>query len=887
MSADTPFQLPQDSADATLQVVGGKGVSLARMATAGLPVPPGFQVTTAAYRRFVEANALQAVIAEATANAQPDDPASLEPASAAVRQLFQSGDVPDAISAAIHAGYADLGAAESTGAELAVAVRSSATAEDLPGLSFAGQHESYLNVRGESALLAAVRRCWASLWTARAISYRLRNRVDQRAVAMAVLVQRMVWSEASGVLFTANPTTGDRDEVVINASFGLGESVVSGDVTPDRYVLSKSGREVKEVSIGAKESMVLAADGANGQGTRMQAVAGPRRTEQALTASLIRELSAIALRVERLNDGVPQDIEWAVAEGHCWLLQARPMTALPPAPLRGVRWEPPTPGSAWIRRQVVENMPEPLSPLFEELYLDGLDESANAMQAAMGVPRGFMDRLFDRPMFATVNGYAYMRGNINLRWWSVPVLVPLILGAMAVGVTKLVLRNAGITYWRDDVMPRYFATIARCKAVDPAHASDEQLLDGVLALARADALYWFAVALAMGTAKSTDVLLDRFLTFVVPGRGLSSARLLRGFGSKVLDAEAELEGIATDIRGSDVLRILVEATPAQQLLAALERDPSADSVLEGLQRYFERHGHQIYSLDFAVPTQGEDPLPVLLSLRSLVLSPGRDVRARQAELARERERLAADTARSLGAFRRLLFWRILRAAQRFAPYREESLFYMGAGWPTLRRLALELGRRLVAAGSLFEPGDVFYLRTAELAAASAARVYGQSRPELARVARERRELRQARNRLHPPAAVPPDFRWKMGPFDLAARESQRRDTVTGPTMRGFAVSPGRVTAAASVVLSPADFPAMRPDTVLVCPTTTPAWTPLLGQARGLVTDIGGVAAHGSILAREYGIPAVMGTGNATQRIASGRLVTVDGDAGTVTLLEEH
>jgi rifampicin phosphotransferase len=290
-------------------------------------------------------------------------------------------------------------------------------------------------------------------------------------------------------------------------------------------------------------------------------------------------------------------------------------------------------------------------------------------------------------MFATVNGYAYMRGNLNLRWWSVPVLAPLILGAMAVGITKLLLRNVGITYWRDDVLPRYLATIERWKAADPVNASDEQLLDGVRALARVDALYWFAIALAMGTAKSTDVLLDRFLSFAVPGRGLSSARLLRGFGSKVLDAEAELEGIATAIRGSDALRLLVEATPAKRLLDELKRHPNGDSVLEDLNRYFERYGHQIYSLDFAVPTQGEDPLPVLLSLKSLVSSPGRDVRARQAELARERERLAADRARSLGPFRRLLFRRILRAAQRFAPYREESLFYMGAGWPTLRRRA--------------------------------------------------------------------------------------------------------------------------------------------------------------------------------------------------------
>jgi rifampicin phosphotransferase len=880
-ASSTEFQLPLASAKATLELVGGKGASLAKMAAAGLPVPPGFHVTTAAYRRFVEANSLETTIADATADANPDDPSSLERASAAVQPFFESGVMPTAISGAIRAAYAGMGGPKPALAEPAVAVRSSATAEDLPELSFAGQHESYLYVRGESALLAAVRRCWASLWTARAIGYRVLNGVDQCAVAMGVVVQRMVLSQAAGVLFTANPATGDRAELVINASFGLGEAVVGGVVTPDSYVLDRSGFDMKEVSIGTKESMVVPADG---QGTRVQEVPEPRRTAPVLSAPLLRGLSELALRVEQIYEGVPQDIEWAVTGTHCQLLQARPITALPPAPLRDVRWEPPTPGSAWIRRQVVENMPEPLSPLFDELYLAGLDRSANAMQAAMGIPRGFMDRLFDRPMFATVNGYAYMRGNINLRWWSVPVLVPLIFGAMVVGVTKL-LRNAGITYWRDDVMPRYLATVERWKAVGPENASDEQILSGVRELARTDALYWFAVALAMGTAKSTDVMLDRFLAFALPGRGLSSGLFLRGFASKALDAEAELEGIAAEIHASDRLRTLVETTPAQRLLEALERNPEGRSVQEALRRYLDRYGHQIYSLDFAVPTLGEDPLPVLLSLKSLVRSPGRDVRARQAEVARERERLVAQTARSLDPIRRTLFRRVLRLAQRFGPYREESLFYLGAAWPTLRRLALELGRRLAAAGSLLAPADVFYLRTEELVTASTDRAASRGMPELARVARERRELREVRTRLHPPAAVPIDFRWKLGPIDLAARESQRRDAANGPTMRGFAVSPGRATAAASVVLSPADFPTMQPDTILVCPTTTPAWTPLLAHARGVVTDIGGVAAHGSIVAREYGIPAVMGTGNATQRIATGRLVTVDGDVGTVTLLE--
>src|SRR5262249_17891046 len=193
---------------------------------------------------------------------------------------------------------------------------------------------------------------------------------------------------------------------------------------------------------------------------------------------------------------------------------------------------------------------------------------------------------------------------------------------------------------------------------------------------------------------------------------------------------------------------------------------------------------------------------------------------------REREEWVARTARAVDPLRRWLFRRLLRQAQRFGPYREEALFYMGAAWPTLRQLALELGRRLAEVGSLDAADDVFFLYSAELAAASAARSAGQTRPDLTRVARERRELREARRRRHPPPVVPQAFEWKLGPFDLSARMSQRRNTPEGPTLRGFAVSSGRITAPASVIRSPGDFGTMEPGTILVCPTTTPAWTPL-------------------------------------------------------------
>ncbi len=865
------YCLPLHAAGATLDLVGGKGAALARLASAGLPVPPGFQLTTAAYEQFIASNALQPLISSAIAQLSSADPTAAAQAGAIIQPAFAAGTMPEAVATAIRQAYATLGQGE-----LAVAVRSSATAEDLPELSFAGQQETYLNVRGEPALLAAIQRCWASLWSERAIGYRQRMGIDQQAVAMGVVVQVMVPADVSGILFTANPTTSARDELVINASFGLGEAIVSGAVTPDIYTLDKANLTLKTLVIGTKELMIIAQDD---QDTATLPVPPMWRGQRALVDGILHELATLGRRVEQLYDGVPQDIEWAVARERCYILQSRPITNLLPAALSTMRWETPIPGSSWVRRQVVEHMPEPLSPLFAELYLnEGLDRALEVIQRVMGVAPSVYDKIMDRPFFTTINGFAYMRGSIKMHWWTIPMLIPM----MARGISQL-MGNMGITYWRDEGLPTYLAAVERWRGLDPATASDEQLLQGIRELAHADANYWFACTLAIGTAKIADSMLDSFLNGAAAGRNLSSGLFLRGFPSKTMAAQAELEGIAERIRASETLRALVAATPAQHLLEALAQ--SADGAVIGaeLHGYIEHYGHQIYTLDFAEPTQADDPLPIFVSLKAMVQQPGPPMQTRQAELLREREALVAQTTQSFGPLQRRLFRSLLTNAQKFGPYREEALFYVGSAWPTLRRLAHELGERLVAAGMIATPDDVFYLQRAELIAACSARAAGQPQPELAQLAKERRALREAQKRLHPPVTVPPSFSFRFGPIDLSARESQRRNSASDTTLRGFAVSPGRVTAPASVILSPADFDTMEPGTILVCPITTPAWTPLFAQARGLITDIGGILAHGSIVAREYNIPAVMGTGNATQRIVSGQKVTVDGNLGIVTL----
>jgi rifampicin phosphotransferase len=318
---ETAFILGLDDPTATLERVGGKGASLARLARAGLPVPAAFHITTAAYTHFVETNAIQTRIVDIARHANADDSVSLEHAAAAIAGLFEQRNIPQDVADAIKAAYARL---EGDSDNASVAVRSSATAEDLPELSFAGQQDTYLAIRGEAAVLDAVKRCWASLWTARALAYRARKGIAPDSVLLAVVVQTLVPADAAGVLFTANPLEDGLKpgQLVINAAWGLGEAVVSGQVTPDIVAVDKSTGETLYQQISDKASMVVVAPEG---GTREAPVPPGRGTEAVLASEQVAALVRLGLRIEALY-GQPMDIEWAMHDGRLFVLQARPIT---------------------------------------------------------------------------------------------------------------------------------------------------------------------------------------------------------------------------------------------------------------------------------------------------------------------------------------------------------------------------------------------------------------------------------------------------------------------------------------------------------------------------------------------------------------------------------
>lgn len=311
-----------DPAAVRLEVTGGKGSSLARLAAAGLPVPGGFHVTTDAYRAAVAGTPQQAIVAAAR-EVDPDRPATHEAAAARIAEIFRALEVPAVVADAVRTGYSNLGGTAGA-SDPAVAVRSSATAEDLPGMSSAGQQDSFLNVRGEDALLRAVRDCWASLWTARAIGYRARHGIPADEVALAAVVQHLVDADAAGVLFTVDPMTGSRDRVLINAAWGLGEAVVGGQVTPDTFLVARVG-DVVESTVSTKELRTSRTE----DGTWNEPVPAELRDEPSLTDEQAARITALGVRIEELY-ATAVDVEWALHDGAPFILQARPVTGTPP-----------------------------------------------------------------------------------------------------------------------------------------------------------------------------------------------------------------------------------------------------------------------------------------------------------------------------------------------------------------------------------------------------------------------------------------------------------------------------------------------------------------------------------------------------------------------------
>jgi phosphohistidine swiveling domain-containing protein len=863
-------------------LAGGKAVGLGGLLTAGLPVPRGFVLNTAGYTDFVGANRLEADIRALAALSPQASPQDYEDASARIRALFTHGTMPSGIEAELGAAYGRLGDGNA-----AVAVRSSATAEDLASASFAGQQETYLNVVGAEELHAAVIDCWASLWTARAMAYRAREGIAPDSVRLAVVVQQMVEAEAAGVMFTANPANGRRDQMAISAAWGLGESVVSGTVTTDDLVVDAGTGRVLSRRTADKEVMTVYGE----HGTKERPVPAARRREPVLDDAAAAELAGLGARIAN-RFGMPQDIEWAKVGGEFFILQSRAITALPePAADAPETWPVPYPKGMYFRASIVEQLPDPLSPLFADL-IDG--SVSRSLQALFGEAIGKGAVRDDDVRLPTVNGYAYYYYR-NSGMWRMMAKSPAAFRALFRGEAHM-----GVAGWRDYSHPRYERIINDWSARPVGELSGEELLDGVQALLDAGTVYYTAVQSIIPLAATSEISFRAFYDKLVKRHNDPPAQtFLLGYDSEPIRAEKSLYGLATWVRGVPGLSAALRETPTTAL-AESQRTGSPPAGLDAelwqqwqprFQEHLERFGHAVYNLDFASPIPADDPSTLIETVKFYLQGQGTDPHERQRLSAERRERLTAQITARLGPRRRAAFLRLLRWAQTTAPIREDALADVGLAWPLLRRMLLELGRRLVESSVITGPADVFWLRFQELRSAvefglaapgpqPAVAITGADRPVRAAAVEERRTLWRGQVKAAAPQLLP-ESRWMEKAFGAMMPAGPQHQV--GNVIKGTGASSGRVSGAARVLHGPEDFALMSPGDVLVARVTTPAWTSLFAMASAVVTDVGGPLSHSSIVAREYGIPAVLGTGVATQRITSGQRISVDGDAGTVTI----
>lgn len=829
--------------------VGAKAWNLGTMLQARLPVPRGFVITTAAYDLWTGAQ----------------DTAPRGAPNAALPSVLAATPCPTAVREAVAQELRLWSSGQ------AWAVRSSATAEDRGDASFAGQYDSRLNVRGLPGLLEAVRQCWISVFQERAVAY-VQRHLGSTRVAMAVLVQEMIPADVAGVIFTADPLTHNSGRMIIEATPGLGDSLVSGKVSPDRAVLDKETLRVLD----------------------WQPEGG---VDGAWSMALASQIGQLARAVERLF-GKPQDIEWAVRDGAVFLVQARPITTLPASDDGAPE--------VWTNANVMEALPDVVTPMAWSLMERLLHQFLLPVMRQIGV------EVESRTFCKLIAGRAYLNVRmindlVRTGVKAVPVDFPTAFGGLHVDAER-----SSRTAEQDNLSSGSCLTFGQvlrrglwllpglfgqerliehwCRRVmdnlprTPPHGlTNEQLAQQpleLLQLATAEVGHrtWAAAVWMAAAGVGGSTLLFRLTRkWLHDADGSVANRLLAG-ATAMNSAENGLALLRLAAWARQCPRLkehLLHAATFDQLaqeLGAVEHGPE---FLERWGQFMRQHGHQARGgMDIAQPRWRERPDFVLDMLRIyLSFDSQSDPLELQARQQLDRSALLVEVRRQLrNPFKRWFLTWLVRTSQRGLAQRENMKNEGVRLVSVMREAVLETGRRLAQRGVLTDPNDAFFLRLDELGPALEA-APGSKIP---RLISERKAEHAWLQTLSPPPLV-------VG-TSHPAESMSRPPSEQGNVLQGLAVSPGLAVGKARVILHADTAERVAPGEILVAPYTDPGWTPYFLAAAAVVVDVGGMLSHGSVVAREYGLPAVVNVGVATRRIKTGQPVRVDGHKGTVTLL---
>jgi phosphohistidine swiveling domain-containing protein len=898
--------LPLDAPEAAFSAVGCKGANLSRLIRAGIPVPPGFIITTAAYRSFVEANRLEQRVAELLGSADPGNPAALENLSRSIRDFFRDAAIPGDILREITGAYRQWDSRPA-------AVRSSATAEDLPGTSFAGLHDTYLNVRGEESLLDAVKRCWSSLWTARAISYRGFHGIDPAGIGMAVVVQRMVNADRSGILFTVNPMTGSRDELVINAVWGLGESVVGGRVTPDNVVMEKVSGEINQMDIARKEVKTVLAD----QGTKEEAVEPGQRTQPVLNREQAAELTRLGRTIETLFDA-PQDVEWAMVNNEVHILQSRPVTKMPtgktapdtqPALFTG---EAVVPGDdnwpilgrwsvqdfdGWTRANVGELWREPVSPLVAStvpmiisgaVYHSFLGVNAEVLDHIQWAKRfygriyyneGALRHIISKELGLPATIMDRTRGNRRVGdGESENKLRPLKILRHLPVLRRLAVRQWSTGRALETLIPEIDRWVADFLVQSGTEKSDTEKSDREL---WGEAMVWLErITRALKLQNDMSGYSQTVLAML-------EQRMVRWFGRRdlALDLITGLPGIQAAEMGAALWQMarkiddlgltgVIADNDSKTALDQLCRSAEAEPVIKMLDSFLEKHGYRCPNEAEWLHPRWIDAPEQIIALAVGYLRTGEGLDLTETRARQRREEAVAWVEARVGPFRRMLFRRLLRRAQHAIRLRDNGKSHViKASYPA-RRIAARFGRRWTHRGWLKQPEDIFFLTVPDVQEIIEAGDPVSAGLDLHKLVAQRRKAFEYWNTVDVPDNLGPDGK----PVAVQPAENSTR-----LKLQGISASSGRIRGTARIIHDPGMALKMQPDEILVTRATDSGWSAVFPLIAGLVTEIGGQLSHSAILAREYGLPAVVNVQNATRQLQDGQTITIDCAEGCVYL----
>ncbi|HEU5208908.1 MAG TPA: rifamycin-inactivating phosphotransferase [Longimicrobiales bacterium] len=856
-------------------LVGGKAAQLGELARIdGIRVPAGFCVTTDAFRRVIAGAPAIAVRIAQLAQLAPADQQAARELAADLRRAIEATPIPDDVARTI------LRALETLGERVACAVRSSATAEDLPTASFAGQQDTFLNVVGPDAILERVRQCWASLFTERAVTYRMRNGFDHRAVRMAVIVQRMVEPDGAGVLFTADPVNGNRTITAIEACYGLGEALVSGLVHADMYRV-RNGAVITS-TIATKPVALVAASGG---GTREHAVEPERQTAPVLSDSQIMHLEQLGRRIDA-HFGTPQDIEWCVAGDQLHILQSRPITTLFPIP-EAEDDQNHVYVSVGHQQMMTDAMkplglsvwqlttPRPMAEAGGRLFVDvttilASPTSRDSLMQALGKS----DPLIGDAMRTLLD-----RGDFIATLPHDAPDAPVVRGTPASGdAARLTDMDAATVR---ELIARNEASVAALKR-DIASRSGPALLDfilddlqGELKRHLFDPTSHQAIMAGMGATWWLNEKLEEWL-----GEKNAADTLTQSAPNNVTsEMGLALLDVADAIRPHPQVVAFLEQVDDDSFLDELPKLSGGDTARDAIRSWLDRFGMRcVGEIDITRPRFAERPAALLPTILGHIenFEPGEATRRfRQGErAARAKEQEVLERLRALpdGEQKAAETKRMIDQVRTFAGYREYPKYGMISRYFVYRQALLQEGERLVQRGALRALDDLYFLRFDEL--------HDAVRTQRAdyELIRKRRDAYRSYKSLTPPRVLTSEGEAVTG--------SYRRDDVPAGALAGLAVSAGSIEGRARVVLDIGNAD-LEPGDILVTAYTDPSWTPLFVSIEGLVTEVGGLMTHGAVIAREYGLPAVVGVENATRLIRDGQRIRVNGTDGYVEILADR